>query len=445
MREHIYTFETVNADGVVDSKEGVIHGVSMITGGLTAKGHGLEVDNTTLKQIHACAKKMGKVPVKTNHGSGVDSVNGFLDGFRIDGDKVRGDWTLLQSYQNTAHLLEMAEKMPSSVGLSVAFRGDPETIDGAKVYFDEKTKAPYTLNAGGGRVNLAAGEKIYARCEELVSTDLVASPAANPDGMFSARVDKENNGMAKTNSLTPPAAEAAPQAEPTLADVMKMLQGINSRLDAVENGAGGDEDELTDEQIEALLEDGTLVEDEDGNLVLAEEAGEGEGEGGEAGEGEGAEAAEHAGAAEAALSRNDPIHYFEARINQLEAQINGEKQAKQNAAKRTAENALAAKVQQLTQFAEEVRLQNEALHQLNQELSAKVPARVSSGGESILFDAKPTGTINFQSVLAAKMNLFANNTSMTKFDKQAAAMKAAIEERPDLYTAFQAQQGIIRL
>ena len=74
-----------------------------------------------------------------------------------------------------------------------------------------------------------------------------------------------------------------------------------------------------------------------------------------------------------------------------------------------------------------------------------MPARVSSGGESILFDAKPTGTINFQSVLAAKMNLFANNTSMTKFDKQAAAMKAAIEERPDLYTAFQAQQGIIRL
>jgi len=444
MREHIYTFETVNADGVVDSKEGVIHGVSMITGGLTAKGHGLEVDNTTLKQIHACARKMGKVPVKTNHGSGVDSVNGFLDGFRIDGDKVRGDWTLLQSYQNTAHLLEMAEKMPSSVGLSVAFRGDPETSDGAKVYFDEKTKAPYTLNASGGRVMLAAGEKIYARCEELVSTDLVASPAANPDGMFSARVDKENNGMAKTNSLTPPAAEAAPQAEPTLADVMKMLQGINSRLDAVENGAGGDEDELTDEQIDALIEDGTLVEDEEGNLVLAEEAGEGEGVE-EAGEGEGAEeAAEHAGAAEAALSRNDPIHYFEARINQLEAQINGEKQAKQNAAKRTAENALAAKVQQLTQFAEEVRLQNEALHQLNQELSAKVPTRVSGGGESILFDAKPQGEVNFQSVLAAKMNLFASNTSMTKFDKQAAAMKAAIEERPDLYTAFQAKQGTIR-
>lgn len=250
--------------------------------------------------------------------------------------------------------------------------------------------------------------------------------------------------MAKTNSLTPPAAEAAPQAEPTLADVMKMLQGINSRLDAVENGAGGDEDELTDEQIEALLEDGTLVEDEDGNLVLAEEAGEGEGAEGE-GEGEGAEeAAEHAGAAEAALSRNDPIHYFEARINQLEAQINGEKQAKQNAAKRTAENALAAKVAQLTQFAEEVRLQNEALHQLNQELSAKVPTRVSGGGESILFDSKPQGEVNFKSVLAAKLKTFESNASMTKFDKQAAAMKAAIEERPDLYTAFQAQQGTIR-
>lgn len=443
MREHIYTFETVNADGVVDSKEGVIHGVSMITGGLTAKGHGLEVDNTTLKQIHACARKMGKVPVKTNHGSGVDAVNGFLDGFRIDGDKVRGDWTLLQSYPNTAHLLEMAEKMPSSVGLSVAFRGDPETIDGAKVYFDEKTKAAYTLNASGGRVMLAAGEKIYARCEELVSTDLVASPAANPDGMFSARVDNASNGMAKTN-LTQEGAPgaAAEEVVPAWAKALiEKIDGIHERLEAVENG-GGDEDELTDEQINELLEDGTLVEDEDGNLVLAEEAGEGEGEGGE-GEGEGAEeAAAHAGAAEAALSRNDPITYFEARINQLQAQIEGEKQAKQNAAKRTAENALAAKVEQLTQFAEQTRLENEALHELNQELAAQAPVRVSGGGEGTLFDAKPQGgVITFEAKVTENFNAF-KAKGMDDVDAKAEAVKATISGNPALYAAHLKQRGV---
>jgi hypothetical protein len=58
--------------GEVDEQQGIIRGVSLITGNLTAEGHDLEVDEATLKQALSCARKMGKVPVKLNHGSGVE-------------------------------------------------------------------------------------------------------------------------------------------------------------------------------------------------------------------------------------------------------------------------------------------------------------------------------------------------------------------------------------
>ncbi len=141
----------------VDTINAVIRGVSVITSGLIAKGHALTVDSTTLSQMHACAVSRGQVPVKVDHQSGASAVCGYLDNFRIQGLKLKADWHLLKSHQQTAQILEIAQRMPAGVGLSASFTSP--------------------ANAEAGK----------ARCGELLSVDFVSLPAANPDGLFDAR------------------------------------------------------------------------------------------------------------------------------------------------------------------------------------------------------------------------------------------------------------------
>ena len=160
MTRHEFHFSPL-APGRIDRAGGVIYGVSIMTSG-AARGHDLEVDQKTLAQLKACADAMGTVPVKWNHKSGADAVAGFLDKFRIEGNKLIADWHLLKSHPQFAQAFELAERMPQNVGLSAAFMGKDETCGG----------------------------KTCARCSELISVDLVAAPAANPDGLFEAKESK---------------------------------------------------------------------------------------------------------------------------------------------------------------------------------------------------------------------------------------------------------------
>ena len=69
----------------------VIHGVSLITAGVKARGHELHTDATTLQQMEACARTAGKIPVKLNHQSGIEKVCGYVDNVRREGVKLQGD------------------------------------------------------------------------------------------------------------------------------------------------------------------------------------------------------------------------------------------------------------------------------------------------------------------------------------------------------------------
>jgi hypothetical protein len=157
-------FSQTLASERVDSVGGIIHGVSVITEG-PALGHvdkksGLPVfvDRTTLAQVMACAKTYaGGLKVKADHGSGIFATTGALRNFRIDGDRLRADLHVLASDTNRAKLLEMAQTIPDTFGLSVSFTGQDEIRPG----------------------------KVLARCTEIYSADLVPEPAANPSGLFS--------------------------------------------------------------------------------------------------------------------------------------------------------------------------------------------------------------------------------------------------------------------
>lgn len=156
-----YRFFSVN-DGRVDRINYTVQGVSIITEG-EAKGHNVEIDRTTLEQIASCAKQYKSgLKVKLDHGSGVESIVGTIKNFRIEGDKLLGDFYILKSHAKAAFLLDLIDNQPDTFGFSVHFLGDNEKREG----------------------------KQFARCSEIYSVDLVSSPAANASGVFSAKEDE---------------------------------------------------------------------------------------------------------------------------------------------------------------------------------------------------------------------------------------------------------------
>lgn len=206
----IIEFRALGLDhGKIDKDKGIIHDVSLITSHIEARGHDLHTDDVTLEQVCDLASAMGQVPVKWNHKTGADSVNGYVTNFRVAGNKTKADWHLLMSHPNYDQAIELAERMPGNVGLSVAFVGaEPESKNGKK----------------------------FARVEELVSVDLVAQPAANPGGLFeegdveagaAALVDRLRTGKLMS---TPNAAAAAAGTEPTIADVLEAIKGQNETI-----------------------------------------------------------------------------------------------------------------------------------------------------------------------------------------------------------------------
>ena len=156
-------FSTI-AEGKIDRANGVISGVSVVTEG-EAKGWGIKIDHKTLETVLSCAKEFSSgVKVKFRHKmtgefqSVVDEVAGVLKNFSIDGNKLRADFHFLKSLpaETKEKVFEMAEVMPDQFGFSIVFSGVSEEKNGHK----------------------------FARCSDLLSTDLSDNPAANPDGLF---------------------------------------------------------------------------------------------------------------------------------------------------------------------------------------------------------------------------------------------------------------------
>jgi len=142
--------------GRVDRESGVIYGVAVITEG-PALGHGMFVDTTTLAQVMEQAKTYaGGLKVKLDHTNSASEIVGYLTDFRVEGTTVRADLHLLRSSPRREYILELAETIPDTFGLSIAFSGTDEKI----------------------------GENWFARCSEIYSADIVSEPAANPSGLF---------------------------------------------------------------------------------------------------------------------------------------------------------------------------------------------------------------------------------------------------------------------
>jgi|LakMenEpi03Aug12_release.lakeMendotaPanAssembly.Ray.scaffolds.fasta_scaffold00471_81 hypothetical protein len=211
--------------GVVDEQNFTIRGVSCITSECEAEGHSLFVDKTTLTQLHDLSKSMGQVPVTINHEGKVEDVNGWLQNFRVDGNKLRADWVLLETHKETPTMLERARKQPKTFGLSFSFKGDPKgtTVNGRQC----------------------------ARAEQVMSCDVVKRAAANKGGLFSSKegptsadLKRQIIALAKSNSvdtrnfsvtrkpLTFMADPNNQNAEPSLQDILNEVRSMRAEHDA---------------------------------------------------------------------------------------------------------------------------------------------------------------------------------------------------------------------
>ena len=234
-----YSFETALSVGRIDKDAGVIHGVSVINLG-EARGHGLHVDRTCMGQLLEIGNNSSRVPMRISHGSGPTETAGYITNFKIANDQLRGDLHLLKTHPQRAQILELAESIPGGVGLSCAFRGVPEELGGKK----------------------------YARVAKLNSIDLVSTPAVT-DGLFEEG-SLDNDVQCMDNPTTDqPANEIEDlRAEfgEKLADLenfqRELVTGFSEVLEADEQDAQEEVDELTDSEIEAVIDE--LIE-EDGS------------------------------------------------------------------------------------------------------------------------------------------------------------------------------------
>lgn len=410
--------------GHIDELQGVVRGVSLIKKG-EAEGHGLVVDDVLLRQLQSCGKAKGKVPVNLDHGSGITSTCGFVTGFRIDGDKLRGDLHLLKEHAESKVIIERAQKMPECFGLSVAFRPPNGNKQGEPM--------------GGG--------KFAARCDKLMSVDLVCRPAAN-DSLFSVpSVDKTKNGMAKEKGTDPNAG--AQENEPTLQDVLAAINTLNDRLNqqdqfnqqVIDHLNAGNEPSLQDlvEASDEELAQLGLTRDEVNAAVQEVMAGmeaegitgEGQGQEGQGQEGElatagagatGTAAGQTGGAANLSALQKDVIR-LKTKIAQTELEAKKKAEEIELSEIESKVMTLAGQRDDAIKLAEQLQAKCEALELAIKTGTRPVKAGVDNGMR--MFSANDNGELHeFQQLIKGHM---ANGKS------EAESLRLAVKENPGLH------------
>ena len=212
------------AGSLVDREAGILRGVSVITAGVEAKGHGIWIDQTSLEMVKASAETyVDGLQVKSDHGTGFGEIEGVLRNFQIDGNQLRADFYLIKSGEEYERIMEMAELMPSSFGLSIEFSGVSEEIN----------------------------EYRYARPIEIYAVALVDQPAANPTGLFQV--------MSKNPTPEAPTVEVEEITPETIAGEIKHIaEVVASQLHTEETAPVPAEESLVSkEQFEVKGPEGT--------------------------------------------------------------------------------------------------------------------------------------------------------------------------------------------
>jgi hypothetical protein len=177
-----------SAFGQIDQEKGKLSDVSLMTEG-EALGHGCWCDTKTLQSVFALAQKS---PVKAylTHGSFFkpdrlgDEV-GLFSGLYIEGNQLKAkQFSFFKSFRDGEKkkyeaIMELASADASLFGVSLSFSGKLVWVmaDGSELSADSDE-----MPAGAVR------DMPSVRVERIYSADFVSDPAANPNGLFDARL-----------------------------------------------------------------------------------------------------------------------------------------------------------------------------------------------------------------------------------------------------------------
>lgn len=180
-------------------------GISVITAG-PALGHGMVIDADTLEQVVQAGNDLGQVKVLSDHSASISNIIGYLENFTLDGGRVRADLTLFESHEGFAYFSELIMTLPGQIGFSISFSGVPRMAEDGTQLADVST---------------------------LYSVDLVTTPAANPTGVYSARVDtRKSLNMETSVKESAPVIEAAPEAPAAPAfNAEQAIAALSARID----------------------------------------------------------------------------------------------------------------------------------------------------------------------------------------------------------------------
>lgn len=177
---HSLSFIPLEVGLEIDHEKRILYGAQVAMLG-EAKGHGMELDDTTLNQIVSLGNEQPKgVKVRFGHPNECTPALGTFLGtrmnFRRDGQYVRADLHLSDAADSryAEHVLAMAKLHPEKIGNSVVVSGERE----------------YRQDEKGNRMRGSDGQELLPvlRVKRLHAVDVVDEPAAG-DGMFSAPID----------------------------------------------------------------------------------------------------------------------------------------------------------------------------------------------------------------------------------------------------------------
>lgn len=178
----VVKFKSQPSIGDIDRENGIIFGVSIITGGREALGHGSFVDDTMVDQVVALGKETDKGPglkARFDHPNScfksIGTAVGRFKNFRKDGDKARADLHLLDSAASSPegdlrkHLLDLASEDPDIFATSIVFRPGESVEFSTEDFPDKNENDPFFMP--------------HSRVDSLLACDVVDEGAAN-DSLF---------------------------------------------------------------------------------------------------------------------------------------------------------------------------------------------------------------------------------------------------------------------
>ena len=257
MSDKLVRFSEHNPVGKIDRENGIIYGVSVITGNREATGHEMWVDEKMVEQVVELgnANQQG-LKARFDHpnpcASSMGTAVGRFKNFRKDGIQARADLHLHDSAADSPngnyrkYILNLAAEDPEAFATSIVFRQaeayEPQTED----YKDKDPEDPFFYP--------------HARIKSLTHCDVVDEGAAN-EGLFgrpdylAEQAEKFLSNPQIDKIVTPLLDKLIEQKLKAMSDNKETKVNLFDRLKGFFSAETPKTDEEVAEQFSAIAED----------------------------------------------------------------------------------------------------------------------------------------------------------------------------------------------